>query len=236
MRVLITGSAKGIGAGVALRLGALGHEIAVHYRRSREEAEQVVAGVEAAGGSGVTVSGDVTEPAAAAAMVESAVDQLGGLDVLVNNVGGFLLKDVAELTPQEWDGQLASTASATFYVTHAALPWLRRSERGRIINFSDSSADKIMARPRSTPYSIGKTGILILTRSLAVAEAPHGITVNAILPGVMENSNPLPDASRIPARRHGTAADVGAAIEFLISEEASYVTGTFVQVGGGWNL
>lgn len=236
MKILITGSAKGIGAGVALRLGALGHDIAVHYRRSGDEAARVAAGIEAAGGTGVMVSGDVTDATAATEVVTSAAEQLGGLDVLVNNVGGFLLKDLADLTPDEWDGQLASTVSATFYVTQAALRWLRQSGRGRIINFSDSSADKIVARPRSTPYSIGKTGILILTRSLAVTEARHGVTVNAILPGVMENSDPLPTANRIPAGRHGTAADVGAAIEFLISEEASYITGTFVHVGGGWNL
>lgn len=236
MKVLITGSARGIGAGVAIRLGALGHDVAVHYRRSREEAARVVQDIETSGGNGVLVAGDVTDPASAASVVAAAAEQLSGLDVLVNNVGGFLLKDLADLTPADWDSQLASTVSATFYVTHAALPWLRRSGRGRVINFSDSSADKIMARPRSTPYSIGKTGILILTRSLAVAEARHGITVNAILPGVMENSDPLPDADQIPAGRHGTAADAGAAIEFLISEEASYITGTFVHVGGGWNL
>ena len=236
MRVLITGSAGGIGAALARHLGAAGHEVAVHYRRSRGPAEAVAADIDKSGGRAVLVQGDVTEPGQAAALVEDATDSLGGLDVLVNNVGGFLLKDLAELSIDEWDDQLASTVSATFYVSAAARPALRSSGRGRIINFSDSSADKIMARPRSTPYSIGKTGILILTRSLAVAEAEYGVTVNAILPGVMDNSDPLPDAERIPARRHGRGSDVAATVDFLISDEAAYLTGAFLHVGGGWNL
>jgi NAD(P)-dependent dehydrogenase (short-subunit alcohol dehydrogenase family) len=225
-----------VGAGLARHLGASGHDVAVHYRRSRGPAESVVADIAAAGGRAVLVQGDVTDASQAAEIVDDAVAQLGGMDVLVNNVGGFLLKDLAELSIADWDGQLASTVSATFYVTSAALGPLRASGRGRIINFSDSSADKIMARPRSTPYSIGKTGILILTRSLAVAEAAYGITANAILPGVMDNSDPLPDADRIPAHRHGGVDDVGAVVDFLISERAGYVTGAFLHVGGGWNL
>lgn len=236
MKILITGSARGIGAGLAVRLGTRGHEVAVHYRSSAAAAADVVAQIGAAGGRGGLVSGDVTDAREAAHLVDDAAAQLEGLDVVINNVGGFLLKNLDELTPAEWDQQIASTVSATFYVSRAALPRLRDSGRGRIINFSDSSADKIVARPRSTPYSIGKLGILILTRSMAVTEAEHGITVNAILPGVMDNSDPLPDPAKIPAGRHGTGADVGAVVDFLLSEEAGYVTGAFLHVGGGWNL
>ncbi|MDH3498636.1 MAG: SDR family oxidoreductase [Acidimicrobiia bacterium] len=236
MKVLITGSARGIGASVAASLGAQGHHVAVHYRRSSTDAERVAQWIQAAGGAACIVAGDVTDPVQARTLVDAAVSEMVGLDVLINNVGGFLLKDLADVTPEEWTQQLASTVSATFFVTLAALPALRDSGRGRIVNFSDSSADKIMARPRSTPYSIGKTGVLILTRSLAVSEAPHQITVNAILPGVMDNSNPLPDPFQIPAMRHGTSDDVLAAVNYLISEEAAYVTGAFIHVGGGWNL
>ena len=236
MRILITGSARGIGAGLAVHLGARGHQVAIHYRRSSDAAKDVARGVTDVGGTSVLVSGDVTDPGAAEAMVTSAVSQMGGLDALINNVGGFLLKDLGALTADEWRSQLESTVSATFYVTSAALEALRASRRGRIINFSDSSADKIMARPRSTPYTIGKTGILILTRSLAVSEAEHGVTANAILPGVMDNSEPLPDATRIPANRHGTPGDIASVVDYLLSDEAGYVTGAFLHVGGGWNL
>jgi 3-oxoacyl-[acyl-carrier protein] reductase len=236
MRVLITGSARGLGAGLALRLGAAGHAIAVHYRSSRGPAEETAGAITEAGGTAALVSGDVSDSAQASSVVEQSVAALGGLDAVINNVGGFLLKDLADLTAADWDAQLATTVSATFYVSSAALPHLRGAGGGRIINLSDSSADKIVARPRSLPYSIGKTGILIMTRSMAVSEAPHGISVNAILPGVLENSDPLPDRDLIPAGRHGGFDDIGAAVDFLLSPQAGYVTGAFLHVGGGWNL
>lgn len=235
MRVLVTGSALGVGRALALRLGAAGHHVAVHYRSSEGPAAEVVEQIERAGGTAALVSGDVTVPDQVEAMAASVHDQLGGLDALINNVGGFLIKDYDELTIEDWDQQLASTVSATFYVSRAMREMVR-SGGGRIINLSDSNADRLVARPRTLPYSIGKTGILILTRTMAVTEAPFGVSVNAILPGVIENSDPLPDPAKIPAGRHGSFDDIGAAVEFLLSEEAGYITGSFVQVGGGWNL
>jgi len=235
MRVLVTGSALGVGRALAVRLGAGGHEVVVHYRSSRGPAEEAVAIIEAASGAAHLVAGDVTRPDDVEAMAETIRREVGGLDALVNNVGGFILKDLDDLTTEEWDYQLASTVSATYYVTRAMLPMLREGG-GRVVNISDSAADRLSARPRNLPYYIGKTGILILTKTMAVTEAPHGITVNAIMPGVIENSDPLPDVSRIPAGRHGTFDDIGAAVDFLLSEGSGYITGSFVQVGGGWNL
>lgn len=235
MRVLVTGSALGVGRAVALRLGRAGHQVAVHYRSSEGPAAEVARDIEERGGSAVLVSGDVTVPEQVEAMAESVRQGLGGLDALINNVGGFLIKDYDELTIEDWDQQLASTVSATFYVSRAMRDMVRDGG-GSIVNLSDSNADRIVARPRTLPYSIGKTGILILTRTMAVTEAPYGVNVNAILPGVIENSDPLPDPSKIPAGRHGTFDDIGAAVDFLLSEEARYITGSFVQVGGGWNV
>ena len=83
---------------------------------------------------------------------------------------------------------------------------------------------------------MGKTGILIVTKTMAVTEAPYQVSVNAIMPGVIENSDPLPDPARIPAGRHGTFDDIGAAVDFLLADGSGYITGSFIQVGGGWNL
>lgn len=235
MRVLVTGSARGVGKSIALRLGRAGHEVVVHYRSSREQAEQVVLEIEGSGGTAHLVSGDVTRPDEVETMATSVGEAVGGLDALINNVGGFILKDFDDLTVEDWDAQIASTVSATYYVSRAMLPMLREGG-GRIVNISDSGADRLSARPRNLPYYVGKTGILIVTKTMAVTEAPYQVSVNAIMPGVIENSDPLPDASRIPAGRHGTFDDIGAAVDFLLAEQSGYITGSFIQVGGGWNL
>lgn len=235
MRVLVTGSARGVGKSIALRLGRAGHEVVVHYRSSREQAEQVVLEIEGSGGTAHLVSGDVTRPDEVETMATSVGEAVGGLDALINNVGGFILKDFDDLTVEDWDAQIASTVSATYYVSRAMLPMLREGG-GRIVNISDSGADRLSARLRNLPYYVGKTGILIVTKTMAVTEAPYQVSVNAIMPGVIENSDPLPDASRIPAGRHGTFDDIGAAVDFLLAEQSGYITGSFIQVGGGWNL
>lgn len=235
MRVLITGSAQGLGRSMAERLGAAGHEVIVHYRSSRGPAEAVAAAIHAGGGTAHLVSGDVTVPNDVEAMATQIESEVGGLDGLVNNVGGFILKDFDALTVEDWDHQIASTVSATYYVTRAMLPMLRDGG-GRIVNVSDSAADRLSARPRNLPYYVGKTGILIMTKTMAVTEAPYDISVNAIMPGVIENSDPLPDPAKIPAGRHGTFGDIGAAVDFLLAPDSGYITGSFIQVGGGWNL
>ena len=235
MKILVTGSARGLGRHIALRLGLDGHEVVVHYRSSRRDAESAVSLVREAGGRAHSVRADVTIPGEVQAMAELIRTEVGGLDALVNNVGQFIVKSLDDLTVEEWDAQIASTVSATFYVSKAMLPMLRQ-RGGRIINISDSGADRLSARPRTLPYYVGKTGILMLTKTMAVTEAQYGITVNAILPGILENSEPRPPLARIPARRYGSFDDVGDAIRFLIGEGSDYVSGSFIQVGGGWNL
>lgn len=235
MKVLVTGSARGLGRSIAVNLGLDGHEVVVHYRSSRAEAESAVNLIRQGGGRADSLQGDVTIPSDVQAMADTIRTELGGLDALVNNVGDFILKNLDDLTIEEWDTQIASTVSATYYVSKAMLPMLRE-RGGRIINISDSGADRLSARPRSLPYYVGKTGVLIITKTMAVTEAPYGITVNAVLPGALENSDPLPDLARIPARRHGKFEDVYAAVRFLLGDHTGYISGSFIQVGGGWNL
>lgn len=234
-RALVTGSARGLGRAIARHLGEKGWEVAVHYRRSRPQAEETARAIREAGGRAHLVSGDVAKPDEAESMVGEAARAMGGLDVLVNNVGEFLPGYPDEISVEQWDRQLASTVSATFYVSRACLPLLRDGG-GRIINISDSRAERIVASPRTLPYQVGKTGVLILTRTLARTEARHGVTVNALLPGVLENSDPPGDPGKIPAGRLGKFQDALGAVDYLLSPQADYVTGAFLQVGGGWNL
>ena len=234
-RALVTGSARGLGRHLAVELGSDGFDVIVHYRSSRDEAEETGRLIAAAGGTAELVAADLTDPASVEAMAES-LGTAGGLDVLINNVGGFIIRHTDDLTTDDWDRVLAATASATFYTTRALLPLLRESEHGRIVNIADSGADNLRASPKSLPYYVGKTGVLIMTKTFAVTEAPRGVTVNAVMPGVLENSITFPALDKIPAGRLGTLHDIAGAVRYLVSPEADYVTGSYLQVGGGWNL
>lgn len=234
-RALVTGSARGLGRHLAVELGSDGFDVIVHYRSSRDEAEETAGLIAATGGTAELVAGDLSDPASVEAMAES-LGAAGGLDVLINNVGGFIIRHTDDLTTDDWDHVLAATASATFYTTRALLPLLRESEHGRIVNIADSGADNLRASPKSLPYYVGKTGVLIMTKTFAVTEASRGVTVNAVMPGVLENSITFPALDKIPAGRLGTLHDIAGAVRYLVSPEADYVTGSYLQVGGGWNL
>lgn len=234
-RALVTGSARGLGRHLAISLGSEGFDVIVHYRSSSEEAAETARLVVEAGGEADLVAADLSDPASVDAMAE-AIRVAGGLDVLVNNVGGFIIRHTDDLTTDDWDRVLAATASATFYTTRALLPLLRGRPHARIINVADSGADNLRASPKSLPYYVGKTGVLIMTKTFAVTEASRQVTVNAIMPGVLENSITFPSLERIPAGRVGSFDDIAGAVRFLASPEADYVTGSYLQVGGGWNL
>jgi 3-oxoacyl-[acyl-carrier protein] reductase len=158
------------------------------------------------------------------------------LDVLINNAGVYEPFALSQMDANAWLTGLHSTASSTFFATQAALPGLRASGQGRIINIGDSSADRASARELALGYHIGKTGVWMLTRSYAKAEASHGLTVNMVSPGYLENSIPAAELETIPAGRLGTFDDVWSAVRFLIDEKSSYITGTNIMVSGGWNL
>ena len=232
---LVTGAARGIGRGVALALAGAGLDVAVHYRSSRAEAEAVCAEIAALGVAAVALQADLADRAAARRLVTDAQARLGRLDVLVNNVGNYAYTPVDELTDTQWDDMLESNLSATFATCQAALPLMRAQGYGRIVNLGYAGAQQLVARPNLVAYAIAKTGVIILTRSIARAEAAHGITANVVAPGVIENSLTQP-TREIPAGRVGLVEEVSRSVVFLAAEQSAYVTGQVVEVAGGWNL
>jgi len=232
---LVTGSATGIGRGIVLALARDGYDVCVHYRRSEAEAEAARAEAEALGVSAITLQADVTDPEAAAALVREARDRLGGLAVLVNNVGTYLYKPLDELTVEEWDDVLATNLDATFATCRAAVPLMRAAGGGRIVNLGYAGAQSLVGRPNLAAYAIAKTGVVLLTKAIARAEAGSGITANVVAPGVIENSRTKP-LGEIPAGRVGTTDEVAAAVLYFVSPEAAYVTGQVLDVAGGWNV
>jgi len=234
---LVTGAARRTGAAIATHLAARGAAVAVHYHTSGGAARALVErlGGDAAGCH--AEAADLTDAASVSAMVERIVARSGRIDLLVNNVGTFQVKPIEQVDPAEWDHAIRTTVTAAFLVCRAVLPHMRLHGYGRIVNLADSAADKLSPQPTLAPYMVGKTGILILTRSLAAATAGRDITVNAVSPGIMENSVTKPPGGRaaIPKGRYGTYADLNGAIEFFLRRETSYITGENLKVAGGWH-
>jgi 3-oxoacyl-[acyl-carrier protein] reductase len=232
---LVTGAAKGIGRAIALKLAAQGHDIAIHYRSSRDEAETVRLEVEALGVRAVVLSADLRDAAQAQSLVSGAAEALGGLGVLVNNVGNYVRKPLADLTVEDWHEMLNSNLNAAFYTCHAALPVMRAQSYGRIVNLGLAGAQNLIARPQILPYTIAKTGIILLTKAIAQSEAGHGITANIVAPGVIENSISKP-VHMIPMARVGTLNELSDGVWHFVNPSSSYQTGQILEVAGGFNL
>ncbi len=235
-RALVTGSARGIGRAVLLALAEAGLEVAVHYRRSRKDAEATRHEAEARGVRAVLVQGDVAHPEGATAVVEAAAGALGGLDVLVHNVGDYLYKPIEEVGPGEWREILASNLDSAFYLTQAALPYLRQGgEAKRVVYLGYAGAGQIAAKPAIAPYFIAKTGVVLLAKAYARRFAEEGITFNVVAPGVAENSISKP-LREIPMGRVARLEEVARAVAFFVDEASGYLTGQVLEVAGGWNL
>lgn len=231
---LVTGAARRTGRALALALAEAGADVIVHYFQSQEEADEVVREIGRLGRRGYAASFDLADPAAVDEGVRRAVEQAGGLDILVNNVGTIVWKRLDELSPDDWKACLDGTLLATLHASQAALPALRARGRGRIINILDADADSTDPVPFATAYKIGKRATFTLTKTMAVLEAEHGVTVNAVSPGTLEDSTEKPSLEQIPAGRYGTYEDVANAVLHLASDAAAYVTGTQVKVSGGY--
>lgn len=232
---LVTGSASGIGRGIALALAREGYDVAVHYRSSAGEAEATRAEAESHGVQAVSLQADLLDRDAPRSLVREAHDCLGGLSVLVNNVGNYLYKPLEDVTDDDWDDVLTTNLHATFATCQAAVPIFREAGGGRIVNLGYAGAQTLVARPNLTAYAIAKTGVVLLTKAIARAEAANGITANVVSPGVIENSATKP-LREIPAGREGRVDEVAAAVLYFVSTEASYVTGQVIDVAGAWNL
>ena len=234
--ILITGAARRLGAGLAQALARDGHRIAIHYRTSRADAEATLATIQKAGGNAAIFASPLTTLDEGEKLVREIIAHFGALDTLINNAGTFNRKRFDEMTQAEWDAGLASTTGTAFVATRAALPHLRASGRGRIVNIGDSMAERGGCGECAMSYYIGKAGIWMMTQVLAASEAPHRVTVNMVSPGVLEGSICDTPANEMPLGRYGTVEDVARPIRFLLEDASEALTGSNFNVGGGWNV
>jgi 3-oxoacyl-[acyl-carrier protein] reductase len=239
---LVTGASRGIGREIALTLGRAGARVAICFRTNRIGAQRVVAELKSLGSDGWALGSDVTDSQKTRELVEGVAGRFGRLDILVNNVGDFEWKPVAETSIEEWQAIIASNLFSAFYTSKYALPFMRRQRWGRIINLGSVGAERTFGQAKISAYSAAKSGMVAFSRSLALEEARHGITVNVVNPPVIDDADILREQAerisdaRFPVGRPATAQDVAEAVKFFAAEESAFITGQVLNVSGGWML
>jgi 3-oxoacyl-[acyl-carrier protein] reductase len=239
---VVTGSSKGIGRGIAERLGENGCAVAVNYRGSTDAAHETVESVEDAGGTAIAVQADVTDLAAVEAMREEVHDSFGEVDVLINNAG--INQDVVfnEMTHEEWDTVLDVHLDGAFHCTQTFYDDIAAAEEGRLINISS-----IVGKGGNfgqANYATAKAGIFGFTRTLALELAREGSTSNCVAPGFISTRmvEDLPDRIKdqirgdTPLGRLGDVREVAEVVCFLASDRSSFITGEVIDVNGGKDL
>lgn len=239
---LVTGSSRRIGRAVALGLAADGADVAIHYHRSHKEGGAAVQAVEELGRRSFAIQANLARPEACRRVVETVAREFGRLDILVNNVGHWLVKSVSRMTLSEWRDVVDSNLTATFLCSKAAIPHMRRRRWGRIVNLGAAGAYRAHGTAKMSAFYAAKAGIVAFSKALAREVGRDGITVNVVAPSIIGDTNLTVEQARkqkepkFAVQRPGTAADVVGAVRYLTSEEASFVTGEVLGVTGGWLL
>jgi 3-oxoacyl-[acyl-carrier protein] reductase len=235
---IVTGSARNIGRAIALELARCGAAVVVNARTSAADAEAVAEEIRRDGGRAAVVIADVTDPDAAARLAAAAIDRFGRLDILVNNASVRRETAFADLDYREWREILAVTLDAAYLCSHAALPHLVASGHGAIVNIGGLSAHTGSAN--RAHVIAAKAGLVGLTRALAHDLAPNGITVNCVVPGLIDTARPgsakQPSHHAVHAPlvgRRGTPEEIAALVRFLCGPEGRYITGQTIHANGG---
>jgi len=229
----VTGGGRGLGQAIARALAAEGADVALSYRESRAGAEQEAESLQRLGRRAVAVAADARIPGEMAAFVEEAASVLGGLDVLVNNVGVFRRMPLADLTEEALDEAFDVNVKSAVMASRAAAPHMRRRGGGAIVNVASLGG----LRPWAAylPYCASKAALIMATRCLAVALAPE-VRVNAVAPGILDPPGAGEGVlGKVPMKRFGTSAEVVSAVLFLAAS-ASYTTGDVMRIDGGREL
>lgn len=231
---LVTGASKGIGAAIAKALAADGWNVAVNYRSDEDGAKATVQAIEEAGGTAKAFQSDVSN-GAPDELLTQVEQELGPVIALVNNAGVNADGLAIQMDDEQWDKVIATNLTAAFRLTRQAMRPMIKARHGRIINIASVVGPR--ANAGQSNYAAAKAGLIGMTKTVAAEVARRGVTVNAVAPGFIETdmTKDIPEAviDAIPARRTGKPEDVAAAVRFLASEDAGYVTGTTLFVDGG---
>lgn len=237
--ILVTGASRGIGRSIALAFAEPGTVVALGYRSGEEAAAGVLAEVKGRGAEGMTLQADVADLAQVRSMIDALVSRHGRIDVLVNNAGGHRDGLLALMDPADWDVVIDLNLKGVFHCCKIVTRHMMAQRSGAIVNVSSLSG--ITGLPGQTNYAAAKGGVNAFTKALAQEVARFGIRVNAVAPGLVETemAMQIPAAQRerllssVPMGRMATPEEVAAAVKFLASDDASYITGQIIQVTGG---
>ncbi|OBZ09383.1 SDR family oxidoreductase [Bacillus sp. FJAT-26390] len=242
---LVTGSAKGLGKRTALQLAEQGCNVVINYYESELEARQVKAQIEQLGVKAITVQADIATTEGAAKLADAAEQWAGGVDILVNNAGPFVRKRrlFSEYDEETIIRLLHGNLLGVMLLDHRLLPGMRERKWGRIVHFGFGHAGEARAWPHRAVYAAAKTGLVSFTKSLAVEEAPHGITVNLIGPGDIRGVNKERSIAEVeeefdnesPIGRPGAGEDVARVVLFLCDRNSNFLTGNVIDVTGGFD-
>ncbi len=239
---VVTGSSRGIGKAIALRFAAEGAKVAVACVRNRDKAEAVAQEIRGSGGEAITVQADVSVRDDAERMVAEATQAFGRVDVMVSNAGIVIDRAFVDSTDDDWNAAIETNLRGFFNVTRAALPQMIERGQGRIIATGSIIADVAdFGENRFSVCAASKGGIISLMRPIAAEVARHGVTVNAVAPGYIATEmlgeidpDGLEQALKlVPMRRYGRPEEIAAAMAFLASDDAAYITGQTLRVNGG---
>lgn len=236
---IITGSSRGIGKAIALKLGQMGANVVLNGASSSDALNRTCEELKAEGINVVATIGDVRKVEDVEAMFKAAEDAFGSVDILVNNAGITKDKLIMRMSESEWDDVLDINLKGAFLCTKSATKIMMKQKKGKIINIT--SVAGIMGNSSQANYAASKAGLIGLTKSTAKELASRGINCNAVAPGFIdtEMTDVLPENVKenyincIPQKRYGTPSDVANAVGFLVSDEANYITGQVIHIDGG---
>ena len=236
---LVTGASRGIGRATAIKLAGEGADVAVHYVRSAKPAEVVCEEVRTLGRRAIPLQADIADRAAVNEMVAQATAALGPIELLVNNAGDVGNMDFDQLTPEHWDRIIAINLTGPFNVIWAVKDGMVQQKFGRIVNVSSIAA--LAPRPNQFAYAAAKAGVISFTKSACDPLAKHNVRINSLAPGAIDTDmihEISPEMlehlrSTTPLQRLGTPDEMASIIAFLLSEDASYMTGATIIASGG---
>ncbi|MGD9711197.1 MAG: SDR family NAD(P)-dependent oxidoreductase [Thermomicrobiales bacterium] len=238
---LVTGSGQGMGRAIAVALAQRGANVVINDVNAEQAQQTAVDLAEVYGVDTMALTASVIDRPAVHAMIEEIVERFGGLHILVNNAGVLRPTKVIEIPEEEWDWVVDVNLKGTFLVSQAVLPVMRQQEWGRVVNIS-SSAGRSVSTVGGAHYTAAKAGVLGFSRHLAREEAGHGITVNAVCPGLFDTEmvrHTIDDArteayaQSFPIQRLGLPEEVAELVAFLASDRAAYITGASLDINGG---
>lgn len=234
---MIFGGSRGIGAGIALRLGKEGTNVVLTYASAEAKAAEVVSAIEHFGNEALAIKADSANAAELTAAVQQAVSRFGHIDIVVVNAGILHLADITEFSIENLDRMLNVNVRGVFVAIQAALPHMQ--EGGRIVTIGSNAAVR-SGHPGSSVYSMTKGAVAVMVKGLAVDLAPRGITINNIQPGPIETdmTAEMIDMIKpyIPLKRVGQPAEIAGLVTYLASEESAYMTGASLTIDGGMSL